>query len=514
MVNCNEFIKKLDDFIEGNVPEKVRLEMEEHILGCRDCSNLYTREKAVGMAMENAFLGSDIKFKSSRESILNSVNKNRYGKNAAKKMYFVFRKNISAYLICAVLIVACVFSYPYIREFIDTDRTTPGQDTQQQVNNSGGIQKMSISIDEAYLPLPENTSNSQALSLLNKIKDRDMGSDRWTIVYSKDGKVIFYNAPGLLAYSNQGGKGEYYGAVDMEKIGCNYMSGETISLLEPSPNGNFVVIWNWDVEALVNGNTNIYIYDFAGNREKIIERKDKADIIGSWSSSSRYYAFGDRNGKYMNVYDGEKNSILEIPLNIGTLKQVFTCDNGDVIAISDKSYLVKNNGGSYNTQELPISGEILGFTKSLGIAYFQNGIVSEYKSGENTVLKEMGSTFKLAAPYKITGDRNMEHPVFSDGVSTIVYDMDKAFYTYSFGYNFDRYMIFSEDSKKCFATYDFKDADVITYDGKTAHIASDSSISGTLDCKFLDNNTLVRIMQKGNSTKLGDFALVIDNIKQ
>lgn len=510
MIGCDVFKKKLQLFLEGMLSDSEKSHMEGHKRECQDCSRLYDEEKAVDMILTDALLNDGIEFKSRRESVLKSIDKNRYKEKAGNKLWFYFRRNLAAYMTSVILVVICVFSYPAIAGIISPARTVPGDSTIKQEDSvSKDTQnKAPLIIREAEFPLPENVADSEAAGILNRAKDEDMGVDPWTIAYSGGGRVIFYNSPGLLAYSNEGGKGEYYGAVDLQKIGCNYRSGETITLIEPSPDGSSVVIWNWDVEALVNGNSNVYVYDLPGKKSKIFKRDDKADIVGAWSKSSQYYAFGDKLGKQMTIYDTKQDREMYASFNMGLLKQAFISDSGDVIAVSDKNYIIKNINNKYVTQELPISGEILGFTQSGGIAYFENGAVCEYQAGKGTVLKEIGSKFKLSNSYIFTGVRNMEHPMFSDGTYTILYDLDKSFYSYDFGSNSGEYVRFSEDSTKCFVTVDFMDAEVKTSNGKTARIKSDGSTSDVLVSSFFDNQSLIRITQKKGSTKLGDFVLV------
>lgn len=362
--------------------------------------------------------------------------------------------------------------------------------------------------NEAELPQPQIINNVEAANILEKAKGMEMGFDQWSVCYSNNGRVIFYNSPGLLAYSVKDGDGSYYGAIDFKKIDCGYMTGETITMPEPSPDGNFVTIWNWDVYMLANGNSNVYIYNLQTNKAKVFSRDSMDNVVGSWSNSSQYYAYGDNGGKYINIYDTRQDKSYNIPFCKGPLKQVFVSDSGDVLASADKNYIIHSAYNGYSVEELPFEGELLGFTKSQGIVYFEGGSVYEYNSGVNTLINNMGDNFKLVNRCKFTGVRNMEHPVFSDNTTTIVYDMDKKFYSYSFGYNNYGFSSFSDDLKKCFVTNDFTNGIVITSDGETANIKSKNASYDVLDCTFLDNSSLIRVSWTENSTKLDDFALV------
>jgi hypothetical protein len=85
MVNCDIFKKRLNEFHEGNIPEGLKHDMEEHMLVCSDCNRLYEGEKAADKALQGAFSKMDMKFDSSRENILKNTGLSLYQQRKAEE---------------------------------------------------------------------------------------------------------------------------------------------------------------------------------------------------------------------------------------------------------------------------------------------------------------------------------------------------------------------------------------------------------------------------------------------
>lgn len=84
MMNCEQCRNKILDYIEGNLSEELDVEMKKHISNCEECQKLYKKELLVDKAFNDAFNIDGINFKSSKNIIMNSIDKNKYGKGTGR----------------------------------------------------------------------------------------------------------------------------------------------------------------------------------------------------------------------------------------------------------------------------------------------------------------------------------------------------------------------------------------------------------------------------------------------
>lgn len=112
-MNCSIFRKKMNDLLEGNTSSDIKEALEHHTEECHECREIYDREVLIDKAFKDAFSIKDVSFVSSRAEIMKSIDKNRYGKGAAKKVYFHLKKYTTRYISCAALIVFTVIFAPY-----------------------------------------------------------------------------------------------------------------------------------------------------------------------------------------------------------------------------------------------------------------------------------------------------------------------------------------------------------------------------------------------------------------
>lgn len=91
-MNCNTFIKKLNDFIEGSISNDLKKAMQEHMDNCEACRKIYDEEKSIDEMLREALKIDNVDFKSSRSEIMKSIDRNRYSKSPIKKFYYHLRK--------------------------------------------------------------------------------------------------------------------------------------------------------------------------------------------------------------------------------------------------------------------------------------------------------------------------------------------------------------------------------------------------------------------------------------
>lgn len=77
-MRCKLFTEKIDSFISGEMPEEFKTEMKIHMLSCEECRRLYEDELFIEKAFEESLNMDDIVFKSQKDKIMASIDKNKY----------------------------------------------------------------------------------------------------------------------------------------------------------------------------------------------------------------------------------------------------------------------------------------------------------------------------------------------------------------------------------------------------------------------------------------------------
>jgi hypothetical protein len=117
-MNCNIFKKRLEEYVLGNISNDLRIALDKHMEECESCRRLYEEEIKIDTAFKTVLSIDGIEFSSSRTSIINSIDKNRYSKKKSNKMLYNFKKYKSRYLTYAVATVAIAVLIPMmIRDF-------------------------------------------------------------------------------------------------------------------------------------------------------------------------------------------------------------------------------------------------------------------------------------------------------------------------------------------------------------------------------------------------------------
>ena len=111
-MNCNIFEKELEDYVLGNISNDLKIALEKHMEGCKSCKRLYEEEIKIDRDFKMVLSIDSIEFNSSRASIINSIDKNRYSKKTSNKILYNFKKYKNRYLSYAVAVIAMVVFIP------------------------------------------------------------------------------------------------------------------------------------------------------------------------------------------------------------------------------------------------------------------------------------------------------------------------------------------------------------------------------------------------------------------
>lgn len=87
-MNCRIFRSKLMDYLDDNMQQDMKDVMKKHLEECATCKAAYEEEKTVDELFISALQHKEIEFNSLRANVINSIDKNRYGKSPLKKMKY------------------------------------------------------------------------------------------------------------------------------------------------------------------------------------------------------------------------------------------------------------------------------------------------------------------------------------------------------------------------------------------------------------------------------------------
>ncbi len=524
MISCLTFKKRLYDFIYGSISEDLKRSMEDHIQNCVDCQKIYKEEIQVEKAFKDVINIRTAKFSSSRDEIMKYIDKNRYNKSFSNKLYFRMKKNIVVYAASAVLLFSILSGGLYFYNIYINNKYKPAaiKDNNnfiESIKVNTTIEKPSQNVDslknsfiETELPLPTSSNNKAAQDILNKIKTEPLEISPWIFGYVDSNKIIFYNHSALLAYSYNSGKPKFYSGINLDKIDSVYTQGSIHTDFNFSPNGDYVVINNGIGENDLQSNKyNMHLFSFKSGEMRVISNENKYFLKDAWSSNSNFYAFADKNGQRIFIYDILSGTSITIPFNKGNIDNIFISDYGDILLESSltinsqvafQKYLLRKDN-LYEIEEYLIPGIIIGM-KETSVLYYDQDTIYEINSGKSSPVKKLGAGYNMVKLEK-------KYAAFTDGVSTYIYDYNNNFYKYNVSYPQDYSIEFSQDLKKS-ALLDNKNAKIIYADNIDPEMELGYFDDFSSNYTWFGNNNLVRISQRNSSDKLGDFSLYKANI--
>lgn len=138
-MNCSTFLKRLNDYIEGNLSMDMEMAMKKHLEECPSCRSDYEEEMKIEEAFKSVIQNEDIVFKSSRASIMNSIDKSMYEKKLSKRISLYFKKYKVMYGTCAALLIGFLAMSPHI--FNKINGFTAGELAQDNASNNIMVKK-------------------------------------------------------------------------------------------------------------------------------------------------------------------------------------------------------------------------------------------------------------------------------------------------------------------------------------------------------------------------------------
>lgn len=140
-MNCSTFLKKLDDYIQDNLSTDMKIAMEKHLEECSSCKAYYEEEINIEKAFKSVIENKEIVFRSSRSSIMDSIDKSMYEKKLSKRLILYFKRYKFIYSTCAALLIGFISLAPYISNKLNE---SAGEKLAQDKANSNVMLKKAV----------------------------------------------------------------------------------------------------------------------------------------------------------------------------------------------------------------------------------------------------------------------------------------------------------------------------------------------------------------------------------
>lgn len=173
-MNCNMFKNRIDDYILGDISEDLKSSLEEHMDKCEICRKIYDEEVKLDSDFKTSLSIEGIKFNSSRTSIINSIDKNRYSKRASNKILYSFKRHKNRYLSYSVAVIAMIILLPMMIRGIST-----ANNKGETINSDIAINKSSqAEIAEKKVSNPQTSTQESLMKEDNSMGNNSISSKR------------------------------------------------------------------------------------------------------------------------------------------------------------------------------------------------------------------------------------------------------------------------------------------------------------------------------------------------
>lgn len=329
---------------------------------------------------------------------------------------------------------------------------------------------------------------------LNELNHQKIGAVGWNTIFSENDTIVNRGGNYLVVFGRKDDSFQINNALNLRDIDAHYVQGDICTFFLFNKEGSKVIINNSDTSTNTNKKHNVYYFDMLENKLKILSQNNNIASKSTWSHNSIFFALADAGRVF--IFNTQTDKIIEIPINYGEVKSISASNSGDILLQADDTYLLTTKE-NYNPKTLNINGSSLSFVGSQ-IIYFSGGNIYEYNENQPVKKATVGASYSLCYVDSIRA-------IFSDANNTLAYHFDKnKIYYYNFSYNDIFRSNFSPDSKKCLIEENGI-LKVISFNGVTQIIEKVNSLEFYGEYCWLDDNTLVRTVQKDHSMVLGDF---------
>lgn len=166
-MNCNIFKKRLEDYVLGNVSNDLKIALESHMEQCESCRMIHEEEFKTDTDFKMVLSIDGIQFNSSRTSIIDAIDKNRYSKKTSNKILYTFKRHKNKYLSYAVAAIAMIVFIPMLLKGISGGNYK----SENATNNTAALYKSSEEKKEDVAIAESNNQDNAEIGKENIIEN-------------------------------------------------------------------------------------------------------------------------------------------------------------------------------------------------------------------------------------------------------------------------------------------------------------------------------------------------------
>lgn len=323
-MDCQEFRNNIIDMLEDQVRDDYKSSLEDHMNSCTNCKDYYDKMTHVKIGLFKEIENDQIQYSSRKESIMGSIDLNKYNKKSTKTIKFI-RTNKNKFLISA-LSVAAIITLIVLSPSFSIHKFSKNS---TKANGSVGVDKKVEAVSNNY----DVKSKSDVLMGLI-IEDKDKTADyivkpidakaemsrhqeqNATLIGVDKDKLVLYNRD--IVYSSLENSIQFYMKANEFDIHNKYLLSST---------KNFILLTD-------SKHSNLYIVNIIKNRIlKLNVDISGASINAIWSSNDVYLCLQINKDVYLFNSDNEKISYVG---NENNYSISYVTDEGIIITSNNR----------------------------------------------------------------------------------------------------------------------------------------------------------------------------------
>lgn len=176
-VKCKTFRDHMYEYMEGDLSRDMEKSMDMHKEQCMKCREVFEEEKAMDDTFKRAFDNTYIEFDSTRNSVLESIDRNKYSNKNGNKLYYKFCKSFKSYGAIVAMIIGMLILAPFIKNLFSTSsEIVPLKHDESMSKITFDITSEEISISDELKGLSWNNSKDSryTMAIYNDEDQTDM----------------------------------------------------------------------------------------------------------------------------------------------------------------------------------------------------------------------------------------------------------------------------------------------------------------------------------------------------
>ncbi|WBW97354.1 hypothetical protein [Oceanirhabdus sp. W0125-5] len=382
-------------------------------------------------------------------------------------------RNIKAVLMISVSVIIGVLSFILWKSNSELRSTSVFMSEDVRIINLNPEDVINVFSNRDEGVFVKASENKYELKSTNNIPDKEV----LRIVFSNEKKILLSNTKFIIYIDIENNMKERF--IDLTKL--DYFGNDRSEVSVDRSGENIIYSCFNEKENMKY----VYYIDVKEGTGIKIGENPIEDFVDSWSYNSNYYAYGDKEGKKIVVFDVENLEVNKIDFKRDYIKKVLITNKGEVFAEGNKKYVIRRNE-NYELAECVIAGNFLSSHKNMIIS-FKNGIFYGYENGAMTKLNEVSEQFNVV--------KQVNHNVLlSDESGTIIYNIENnKLHKYSFKYEYLDMIIPSIDGNRCLIKSKRYNNRIIGSNGQYYKVKDINLMKIIGDCSWIDEENIIGI---------------------